>query len=83
MPFVGLSGARAHFGISRVTMETMMIDRHFFGDVGLAVLLAFPTLALARPQATVPKQTAAPAPIVEQAALVERTPVEERYNLPG
>jgi hypothetical protein len=59
-----------------------MIDRHFLGDVGLAVLLAFPTLALARPQATVLKQTATAAPIVEQAALVERTPVEERYNLP-
>ena len=60
-----------------------MIDRHFLGDVGLAVLLAFPTLALARPQPTVSPQASAAAPLSEKAAVAERTPVERRFNLPS
>ena len=59
-----------------------MIDRHLLGDVGLAVLLAFPTLALARPQAPVPAQTAS-APLVDKAAIAEQTPVQRRFNLPS
>lgn len=62
----------------------MTIDRHFVGDVGLAVLLALPTLALARPQATLPKHTAPTVtPLVERAALAERTTVERRFSLAG
>ena len=62
----------------------MTIDRHFAGDVGLAVLLALPTLALARPQPDVPKDTApAVAPLVEKAALAERIAVERRFSLAG
>ena len=59
-----------------------MIDRHFIGDVALAVLLAFPTLALARPQATTTTPAAAPT-MVEKAGIAERTSVERRYNLPN
>jgi hypothetical protein len=60
----------------------MMIDRHFIGDVGLAVLLAFPTMALARPQ-PFQAHTGAAAPLLEKAAVADRTPVEQRYSLPN
>ena len=64
-------------------VEIMMIDRHLIGDVGLAVLLAFPTLALARPQSPAPSPTIASSTIVEQAAVAEQTPVQRRFNLPS
>lgn len=76
------SGARSRW-LSRVTMEKMMIDRHLVGDVGLAVLLAFPTLALARPQAPLPAQTAASAQLVDKAATAEQTAVQRRFSLPN
>jgi hypothetical protein len=58
-----------------------MIDRHLIGDVGLAVLLAMPTLALARPQPAVPKESAtAVSPLVQRAALAERTAVERKFS---
>ena len=60
-----------------------MFDRHLLGDVGLAVLLAFPTLALARPQAPVPATTTTTAPLVDKAAIAEQTPVQRRFNLPN
>jgi hypothetical protein len=59
-----------------------MIDRHLIGDVALAVLLAFPTLALARPQAPAVSDTRASSAIVQKAAQAEQTPVEKRFNLP-
>jgi hypothetical protein len=61
----------------------MMIDRHLIGDVGLAVLLAFPTLALARPQAAISTHPAATAPLVDKAAVAEQTAVQRRFNLPN
>jgi len=64
-------------------MEKMMIDRHLIGDVGLAVLLAFPTLALARPQPPISQPTAATAPLADKAAVAEQTAVQRRYNLPS
>jgi hypothetical protein len=64
-------------------LEKIMIDRHLIGDVALAVLLAFPTLALARPQSTPTPPAAASATVVERAAIAERTTVERRYNLPS
>ena len=60
----------------------MIFDRHLLGDVGLAVLLAVPTLALARPQAPPLQEETASAPMVEKAAMAEQTTVERRYNLP-
>ena len=62
----------------------MTFDRHLLGDIGLAVLLALPTLALARPQAAIgPREPAAAAPLIEQAALADRTQVERRFSLEG
>jgi hypothetical protein len=63
-------------------MENSMIDRHLIGDVGLAVLLAFPTLALARPQTPPPQHETAAAPMVEKAAIAEQTTAEKRFNFP-
>jgi hypothetical protein len=62
----------------------MTIDRHLVGDIGLAVLLAMPTLALSRPQPMVEHETAVTAaPLLQQAALAERTQAERRFSLPG
>ena len=57
-----------------------MIDRQLLGDIGLAVLLAWPTVALSRPQPATPEPSAAFAPLVEQAALAE-TSTERRFSL--
>jgi hypothetical protein len=61
----------------------MMIDRHLIGDVGLAVLLAYPTLALARPQAPISQPATATAQLAGKASVAEQTVVERRYNLPN
>ena len=60
-----------------------MIDRRLIGDVGLAVLLAWPTVALSRPQAAVPDRADSSARLVEQAALVDQSPTERRFSLEG
>ena len=60
-----------------------MVDRRLIGDIALAVLLAMPTLALARPQQGVPEQTARVAPMVEQAALADQSSTERRFSLDG
>jgi len=60
-----------------------MIDRHLIGDVGLAVLLAFPTLALARPQSPVVAHETASSTMAAKAAVAEQTPVQRRFNLPS
>ena len=54
--------------------------RQWLGDIGLAVLLALPTVALSRPQPLTPEQTVA-APLVEQAALVDDSATERRFSL--
>ena len=58
-----------------------MIDRHLVGDVALAILLAVPTAALSRPQATTATETAQAVPAVEQAALADQSAVEKRFTL--
>ena len=60
-----------------------MIDRRLIGDVGLAVLLAWPTLALSRPQAATPERARAAAPMLEQAALADASASERRFSLEG
>ena len=62
-----------------------MIDRHLIGDVGLAVLLALPTLALSRPQPPPAEQplSAKSTLMVEQAALADSTATERRFSLEG
>lgn len=57
-----------------------MLDRHLIGDVALAVLIAFPSLALARPQPATPAQTSATAPLPERAVLADRA-AERRLHL--
>jgi hypothetical protein len=59
-----------------------MIDRQWVGDIGFAILLALPTVALSRPQSAVPDKSAA-APLVEQAALVAQSPTERRFSMDG
>lgn len=60
-----------------------MFDLRLLRDIALAIFLAVPTVALARPQ-SIP-QNASPAiqPLVEQAAMADRTTAERRFALPG
>ncbi|MES2137517.1 MAG: hypothetical protein V4502_10730 [Pseudomonadota bacterium] len=51
--------------------EVTMIDRHLIGDIGLAVLLALPSVSLARPDAAIYKSSPAKTPMVERAALAD------------
>jgi hypothetical protein len=60
----------------------MTIDRQLLGDIALAVLLALPTAAFARPEPLVSQETAT-TPMVEKAAIVERSSVERRVSLLG
>ena len=60
-----------------------MIDRHLLGDVGLAILLAVPTLPLSRPQPPEAEQSAHATQVVEQAALASQSAAERRFNLEG
>jgi hypothetical protein len=62
-----------------------MIDRRALGDVGLAVLLVTPTLALSRPAATIPdiQILKASAPVTVQLAVNERKPLAGRGTLRG
>ena len=59
-----------------------MIDRQWIGDVGSAILLALPTVALSRPQPAVP-ETVAATPVIEQAALASQLVTERRFSLDG
>ena len=61
-----------------------MIDRQLIGDVALAVLIALPTVAVARPQPFVHQDhAAAAAPLVKTAAVAQRAPVAPRLSLLG
>ena len=60
-----------------------MVDRHLLGDIGMAVLLALPTVALARPQAETPLENAAAQPLIEMAAGAEGSSADRRFRLPG
>ena len=55
--------------------------RQWIGDIGLAILLALPTVALSRPQPPAPEQAASP--LVEQAALADASATERRFSLEG
>ena len=60
-----------------------MLDVRLLRDVAVAVLLAVPTIALARPQSVPQTAPAAVQPLVDQAALADRTGAERRFALPG
>ena len=59
----------------------MIIDRHLFGDLSLAVLLALPLAALAHPQPLHLKAVAAP--VAAQVATAEHSPGAGRISLLG
>jgi hypothetical protein len=62
----------------------MMSDRKWLSDIGLAVLLALPTMAMDRPQITGstdrPSHTAAS---TVETAFEEHSPLLQRFSLPG
>jgi hypothetical protein len=60
-----------------------MLDRHFIGDVALAVLIALPTAALARPEPLIHNDRAAVVPLSQTPAVAERGPVGPRDGLLG
>jgi hypothetical protein len=60
-----------------------MIDRRSLGDVGLAVLLALPTAALAQPSATLLEARVAAASQPIHVAAAEPAAVNQRFGLPG
>jgi hypothetical protein len=61
-----------------------MSDRKWLGDIGLAVLLAVPTVALTRPQVTglTDRHSHATASAA-QTAFAEHSPLLNRFSLPG
>ena len=60
-----------------------MIDRRLLRDVAVALFLAVPTVALARPQSVPHDNAPAVQPLVEQAAMADRTGAERRFALPS
>jgi hypothetical protein len=62
-----------------------MVNRKWLGDVGLAVLLALPTAALTRPAASSSATAHSPAAAVASVhvAIADRSPVQQRFSLPG
>jgi len=62
-------------------MELTMVDRHWLGDLSLAVLLVLPLLALARPHASETKAFAATH--AGKVAVVDRVPGNGRIGLFG
>jgi len=62
-------------------MELTMVDRHWLGDLSLAVLLVLPLLALARPHASETKAFAATHS--GKVAVVDRVPGNGRIGLFG
>jgi hypothetical protein len=59
----------------------MAANRHWLGDLGLAVLLALPLVSLARPPA--PKHQAVAAPIAAKLTTADRLPGNGRISLLG
>ena len=59
-----------------------MIDRRSLGDVGLAILLALPTAALAQPSANMleARMTAATHPVQVASA---QSPTNQRFGFPS
>ena len=60
-----------------------MIDRRMIGDLALAVLIALPTVVMARPGPAVHKDRIAAIPLMPTSATAERTPIDNRSSLLG
>jgi hypothetical protein len=58
-----------------------MFDRHWLGDIALAILLALPLVAFARPQAPVHKIAGTTA--AAKLAIADRLPGDGRISLLG
>ena len=58
-----------------------MVNRHWLGDIGLAVLLALPLVAIARPAPAAHKQISTPA--AAKLATADRLPGNGRISLLG
>ena len=58
-----------------------MVDRHTLGEIGLAVLLALPLVAIARPQPVVHEQVSTPA--AAKLVTADRLPGNGRISLLG
>ncbi len=60
-----------------------MFDRRLVRDVAVALFLAVPTVALARPESAIPTPAPLVQPLAEQAALADRTAAERRLAQPS
>jgi hypothetical protein len=60
-------------------LELFMVDRHWLGDLGLAVLFVLPLAMLARPQAVVHQ----PGPVAVKIATADHSPGKGRISLLG
>jgi hypothetical protein len=58
-----------------------MVDRHLFGDLGLAILIAMPIASLALPLPTSQRPTAAP--VAAKMATADRIQATGRIGLLG
>jgi hypothetical protein len=60
-----------------------MVDRHLIGDIALAVLIALPTTAIARPEPLFHTDRAAVVPLAQTSSMAERVPLTQRSSLLG
>lgn len=60
-----------------------MFDRQLIGDVALAVLIALPTTAIARPEPLFHTDRTAVVPLAQTPSVAERVPVTPRASLLG
>jgi hypothetical protein len=67
--------------VRRRELEFKMSNRKWLGDIGLAVLLALPTIAMARPQITGSTDRSTAAGV--HSAFAQQSPVEQRFSLRG
>jgi hypothetical protein len=58
-----------------------MIDRQLIGDIAIAFLLAVPTVALSRPQPAESEKPQISSPLIQKAALADRTAAEKRADV--
>ena len=54
-----------------------MIDRRLLGDIAIATLLAVPTVALSRPQPSVPDHPSVSSPLVQKAGFADQDSAEK------
>jgi hypothetical protein len=60
-----------------------MVDRQLIGDIALAVLIALPTAAIARPGMLLHKDAVAAVPLIQTTAVAQRAPLTRQSSLLG